>query len=51
MLVDLYNYLILMFFFGDSWRGGLAYVDKSDKARGKGVGQMLTLADKGGRGV
>ena len=29
---------------------GLPCAEKTDKAKGKGDGQMLTLADKGGRG-
>ena len=29
--------------------GGIEYVDKTDAAKGGGVGEMLTLADKGGR--
>ena len=31
------------------WKGGLANADKADKGW-RGVGEMLTLADKGGRG-
>ena len=32
------------------WEGGWANADMVDEG-GRGVGQMLTLADKGGRGV
>ena len=28
--------------------GGIEYADKTDKANGMGVGQMLTLAEKRG---
>ena len=30
--------------------GGIEYADKTDAEKGGGVGQMLTLADEGGRG-
>ena len=36
--------------FGLPGKGGKAYAHKADKARGVGVGLMLTLADKGGSG-
>ena len=31
--------------------GGIEYVYKTDAAKGGGVGQMLTLADEGWKGV
>ena len=43
-------YCTFLLFFVIQGEGGRAYNDKVNKARGEGVGKMLTLTDKGWKG-
>ena len=46
-----WSYIVFLGIFVLQGEGGRAYANKANKARVGGFGQMLTLADKEGRGV